>query len=191
MQERNESSRLPERGGPRAHQHPRLSAAEFVSLGQKLAIERAKPNAKPWRTLAAELGRSERTLRDVLARYEEQRALHRDATGSRAINATLHLYDEAIEAAAREVRDGDNSAARIGATRLMLEAAKGRLELLRAVGQAPSPVRLREREEIDEFVKRLVEIFDRDDLPSEMIDELHAVAADLSKKSPLEALPSA
>jgi chorismate mutase len=146
---------------------------ERVRIAQEVARERAKLPAdrKTWPQLAEQFGMSERALRYMHSDYVDAQVTMEDPL--MVVEETLHLYTEAIEKFAQEAQIGDNASARVGATRSMLEAAKGRLELLSAVGKMPRRLgAMNDVADVHRIVHEMAKVIERHGLGQEVIVEL-------------------
>jgi hypothetical protein len=110
---------------------------ERIRLCKQIAALRMGPKPKTWKQVSAAVGGiPERTCQDMLAKFNADEGLHDDPLG--VVAETLHLYDAGIAIMSDLAVNGDNDNVRAGSAWRMLSAAKGRLELLVAIGKVPS-----------------------------------------------------
>jgi hypothetical protein len=142
-----------------------------VKLAERLLAARHKPQPDPWAEIAVREGIPVRTLKYVLNRYEREDAQLGDPLA--VIRQTLALFDEALEKLSDVALHADNSSAQVGAIKLLLETARGRLDLLVALGVIPREVhRLVDQEDAAQLVQRMAAIVEDHHLPELVIDEL-------------------
>ncbi len=168
----------------------KVIAARSLPAGQK----------KTWPQLEAEIGISERTLRGYVKNYRE--SLERPEPEADIVSLTVHQRTQleitnALETlrrvqdrVEREAENGDNSAARIGANKAVMEVQGRYLELLVDSGLiARNPAAYYRSSEIIEDCKRFLNrVFDvigsRGDL--DIIQALHQATQDLDATDPAE-----
>jgi hypothetical protein len=149
----------------------RLGMVARVKLAERLLAARHKPQPDPWAEIAVREGIPVRTLKYVLNRYEREDAQLGDPLA--VIRQTLALFDEALEKLSGVALHADNSSAQVGAIKLLLETARGRLDLLVALGVIPREVhRLVDQEDAAQLVQRMAAIVEDHHLPELVIDEL-------------------
>lgn len=153
-----------------------LSMFDRVKLAQRVAAYRAEAPKKrlSWSQIEEKEGVPASTIRYIYAQWLDSQETMEDPL--KIVEETLHLYTEAIEKFALEAQEGDNANARVGATRSMLEAAKGRLELLSAVGKLPRRLGAHQDvADVNRIVHEMAKIIERHNLGAEVIQELLSV----------------
>lgn len=154
--------------------HKRMSPVERVKLMRRIAAGRTAKKQKTWDQLAKETGVPARTLRYNYANYEAEQDNLEDPLG--IVDESLHIYTEAITLLGEEAVNGDNSNARVGAIRSMLEATKGRLELLAAVERLPRRLgEFAEQRRMDEVLAEWVKVLEAHDVSPELVQALLGV----------------
>jgi hypothetical protein len=155
----------------------RRSYAETVRLGSLASAERARRYPKPWHVLADELGVPQRTLREYHRRYRECEHEGPAESADREIDSVLADLDAIAETARREVTNGDNSSARVGAAKLLMAVRRERFELLIASGRVlANPKALfdaqAERDRMTQFIGRMSETLEQNDVEPAVLDRM-------------------
>lgn len=159
-----------------------INPYERVQLMSRLAAYRA--DAKPWTEIAKLEGKPIRTLQAVLSQYERTTKGHDDPLG--IVNETLLLYAEGISIFAEVAATAEMDTARIGAARSMLDAAKGRLELLSAIGKMPRMLSAyRDAADLDRVFRDMGQVLEQHDAPPELMRALLAVMSGETPKGTL------
>lgn len=158
----------------------RMSMVERMRLAERITVARTKPRPDPWAEIAKREKQPERTCQAIYAEYQEDMARLGDNTGQPILAESLMLYTLSIERLAHEAEHADNASARIGAIRTMLDALKGRIELLAVLGRMPRSFRaLDELAALQRFVRRLSEIVEAHQLPADVVHEFVALADEI------------
>lgn len=173
----------------------RLTMVERLRIAERVVVARAKAKPDTWKVIEQREKVPIRTLQSILAQYQDEMGKLGDASGAPILQETLLLYTASIEKLAWEAEYGDNTASRVGATRSLLDAAKGRIELLAVMGRMPRSFRaMDELAALQRFVRRLAEIVERHELPPEVVHEFVALADEIQpviEGTAQRALPSA
>lgn len=157
-----------------------LSMVERLRLAERLVAARMKPKPDSWPTIAKREGLPARTCQYVFSQYQSDMRKLSDNTGQPILAESLMLYTSSIEKLANEAEHGDTSAARVGAIRTMLDALKGRIELLAVLGRMPRSFRaLDELVALQQFVRRLAEIVEEHSMPPEVVQEFVDLAREI------------
>ncbi|WCB95491.1 hypothetical protein DSM104299_04239 [Baekduia alba] len=94
------------------------------------------------------------------------------------VRAVLELHAQAVADLAKIEENPDNNAAHIGATRLKLESAVRRLELMRDLGLLPNHLRtLRAGDEMSMLFQHFADVLIRHKASDEMLKELEGLAS--------------
>lgn len=149
----------------------RLTPYERIKIAQRYLVEQAKPKGVKKKTraeFAKEFGISLNTLDRLVADFRQDNEDMTDALG--IVGESLHLYTEAIQNLAYEAEHGETGAVRVGATRSMLEAVKGRLELLVAVNMIPRRLgAAHEQQDLVRMVHEIARVLESNDIPEEVV----------------------
>lgn len=157
-----------------------LSMVERLRLAERLVAARMKTKPDTWPVIAKREGLPERTCKWVLHQYQADMRKLGDNTGQPILAESLMLYTASIERLAYEAEFGETSAARVGAIRTMLDALKGRIELLAVLGRMPRSFRaLDELAALQRFVRKLAEIVEEHQMPPEVVQEFVNLAHEM------------
>lgn len=164
----------------------RLSALDRVKLQRRIAAYRAGPKPKTWKQIATLEKRPERTLQYIYAQYEAERDILDDPLG--IVEESLMLYGEGIATLSELASTPtDHVSARVGATRAMLEAVKGRLELLAATGRLPRRLDVyQQQRDAERILLNIAKVLERHDAEPGLLMELVAVLDGKEPGSTLE-----
>jgi hypothetical protein len=147
----------------------RMTVYEMVRLGLTLAAARSGPHPIPWDTLERKLGIPKRTLQHNHMRHQERAESQLDGNGERAVQESFHLYTELMRRTAEVIDDADNSAARIGAIRTMIDLIERRMSLLNLLSARA------EYERGALLIEDFGRFLERADISLEVTDELLAI----------------
>ena len=156
----------------------RMTVVERINLTRRIASARLKQKPDTWQVISKrEGGIPPRTLRYIYAQYEAEQQMIADPIA--IVDETLALYTEAIKDLAQAAADaqGDgNMNAKVGALRTMLDAAKGRLELLAAVGRLPRRLRVYdEQARVERMIVEMAAVVEQYDVAPELVLDLLGV----------------
>lgn len=162
----------------------RLTMVERIKMAQRITAGRLKKPPVTFTKLAEAEGVSQQTAIKLHKEWVEQVELTDDPI--RIVEETLAIYSAAIEKFAEEAETGDLSSARVGATRSMVEAAKGRLELLAAIGKLPRNLgALQDHEDTRRLIMEFAKVIEDHDLPSAVVEDiLKIVEGDRTLEAP-------
>lgn len=147
----------------------RMNAYERVRLMKRLADRRAV--GETWASISKAEGKPIRTLQECLAEYDEIEATHDDPLG--VVSETLLIYAKAIGIFAEEAANCEHPAVRVGAGRSMVDAAKGRLELLSAIGKMPRMLAAyRESADLERMFTEMGHVLEKHDADPQLIRDL-------------------
>ncbi len=170
MADDDEPGRDRSKGGQGTH----LSMAERLAVAQRVTAARLQTPALSWPKIAEREKVSETTVRKIYAEYRESVEITEDPT--KAVDESLALYSYSIAKFAHEAEHAGNASARVGAARSMLEAVKGRLELMAATGKLPRRLgAIQESQDAAQLIMEFAKVVERHDLPSEIVEELLAL----------------
>ena len=156
---------------------PKMTMVERVKLAERIALARTQVPPVPWAEIAKREGVPERTCNHVYASYRDEQIKLGDGSGQAILSETLMLYTHSIEKLAYEAEVGENSASRVGAIRTLLDALKGRIEILAVMGRMPKSFRaMDELAALTRLVRRMAEVVERHGLPPEVVEEFLGLA---------------
>jgi hypothetical protein len=148
------------------------SMIERFHVAQRIAIERALPKPTPWAKLAADVGMSERGAKKLHAQYIRDTVQMGDTTGTKILEEALFTFTASIDRLSYLVENAKQESVQVGATRQLLEAVRGRVELLAAMGRMPRSFRaVDELNLLAKVVRRIVEITEERKLDPEIVQE--------------------
>lgn len=150
----------------------RMTMVERVRLAERMTEARNKKKPDTWEAISKREGVPLRTCKYIYAQYHDEISKLGDATGGRVLNETLILYGASIETLAWLSEFGETGAVRVGAVRSLLDAAKGRIELLAVMGRMPRSFRaVDELALLSLLVRRMAEVIERRGLEPEIVAE--------------------
>jgi hypothetical protein len=144
----------------------------------------ARAQGLSWRAIEAIHGIKERTgRRDVDRWRSEQDGGPRDP--ERTLEDAIHFWERAISDLAELAERTSNDAVALGAIKARLDAAVGRLEPLRAVGQIPRSLAVwRSQIELLAIFEAFGELLGRPDVPVELLRDFRALVEWTSPPAP-------
>lgn len=110
--------------------------------------------------VGAQFALTARTVRRIKARWREAEPGVAEIDATEIVQATLDNYEAAIEELAIVAARTTNPGAKVGAVKVRLEALRGRIELLQAVGVVPHDLgQLRVIDDAQDVARRIAEVF--------------------------------
>lgn len=155
----------------------KMTMIQRLRLAERITVARAKDPPVEWAEIARSEKIPERTCYHVYASYRDEQVKLGDGSGVSILNETLMLYTYSIEKLAYEAEHGENSASRVGAIRTLLDANKGRIEILSVMGRMPRSFRaMDELAALTKLVRQIAEVVERHELPAAVVEEFIGLA---------------
>lgn len=130
---------------------------------------RARARGLGWAEISARLALSERQCRRVVAEFRETGPRLHEMDPVETIEEALEQFDSAIEDLALLAEKSQHDGVRLGATRSRLDALRGKLELMRAVGVLPRDLgRLKIEVDVRHTARAILDVFEAYSVPHEV-----------------------
>ena len=148
-----------------AQHRGRGSAIEKVARDRQIVADRL--SGLPWSAISERHGLQERQLRNIFNAWQKDGAAELAAEDpAELVYEFLERYRRVEEDLAQAAEEADNSAARVGALRMRVEAIDRQVQLMQASGHLPRELgQLRVSADIESVAARIVAVFHDHDVP--------------------------
>lgn len=129
---------------------------------------------RTWKDIAQEQGISARQAQEIYADFQRWDIYVKDPLAS--VDEAIAFLTALLEELGREILNGDNSNARVGASRAALEVLRQRIELQQAAGRMPRNLhRFRAEAAFVDISRQMIEVMRRRGVAPEVLAEVRDV----------------
>lgn len=149
----------------------KLGIVQKVRIAQAAAVARAHPDPPTWDELSETYNVPVRTMKKLVSDFQDDEKHLGDPLA--IIRETLAIYQQSMSNLSEKLAGTEGLVSTVAGTRLLLEAARGRIELMVASGLMPRRLSgERDRDDAVTLIRKMADVLERHDLGDEVLAEL-------------------